>query len=209
MMVFVQARLVLLAVPKTASQALEAALGHKADLVIRNPPASKHMTVRRYRGVADALLGREISRTLETVAVIREPIDWLASWYRYRSRTDLLGSENSTDGVSFEAFLTAHLRTRPPPYAKVGRQSSFLRGSDGHCGVDHLFAYERLDVLQSFLEARLGSPVLLTRRNASPLQPCVCAPEPVLQRVRGKLLEDVSLHAHALRTSGIKSASRD
>jgi hypothetical protein len=49
MLVFWKARLVLLAVPKTGTTALEAAFGPLADMAFLNPPRLKHMTLRRYR----------------------------------------------------------------------------------------------------------------------------------------------------------------
>jgi hypothetical protein len=49
MLVFWKAKLVLLAVPKTGTTALEAAFGPWADGAFLNPPRLKHMTLRRYR----------------------------------------------------------------------------------------------------------------------------------------------------------------
>ena len=49
MLVFWKARLVLLAVPKTGTTALEEAFLPWADASFLNPPRLKHMTVRRYR----------------------------------------------------------------------------------------------------------------------------------------------------------------
>ena len=49
MLLFWKAKLVLLAVPKTGTTALEAALLAHADTAILNPPEKKHLTARRWR----------------------------------------------------------------------------------------------------------------------------------------------------------------
>ena len=83
MLVFWKARLVLLAVPKTGTTALEAALLPHADTAILNPPRQKHCTVRRYRNQLQPFFEQRGERPLELVAVVREPVSWLSSWYRY------------------------------------------------------------------------------------------------------------------------------
>jgi hypothetical protein len=88
MLVFWKAKLVLLAVPKTGTTALEAAFGPWADGAFLNPPRLKHMTLRRYRRQLAPILEQEDGPPLEVMAVMREPVDWLSSWYRYRSRPE-------------------------------------------------------------------------------------------------------------------------
>ncbi|WGH78823.1 gamma-glutamyl kinase [Jannaschia ovalis] len=163
MLVFWKARVVLLAVPKTGTTALEAALAPRADAAIVNPPGLKHCTVRKYRRELAEFFEQKGRRPMELIAVMREPRDWLGSWYRYRSRPQLDGQPNSTTGMDFDAFVAAHLSDPAPDFARVGSQAQFLQG-----GVDHLFRHDRMPDLVGFLQDRIGEEIALPRANVSP-----------------------------------------
>lgn len=171
MLVFWKARLVLLAVPKTGTTALEQALLPYADTAIMNPPQQKHCTVRRYKNQLQKFFEQRGQRELELMAVVREPVGWLESWYRYRARDDIRGSENSTAQISFDAFVDAWLQDDPPAFAKVGRQSRFVSGEDGELGVAHLFRHDHLDRAVAFLEDRIGVTLDVGTANVSPPRP--------------------------------------
>lgn len=168
MLIFWDAGLVLLATPKTGTQALEAALAPAADMVFRHPPKIKHMTCTWARQVLPRLLTPEEFGRFEFVAVMREPVDWLGSWYRYRQRDDLIGKKNSTLGMDFSTFLSGYLTDPQPPWARIGQQWRLLRDGEDRVGVDHLFAYEDMAGLVGFLEARLERDITLDRVNVSP-----------------------------------------
>lgn len=168
MLVFWKARLVLLAVPKTGTTALEQALLPYADSAILNPPQQKHCTVRRYRNQVQKFFEQRGQRKLELMAVVREPVSWLSSWYRYRARDEIRGSANSTAEISFDDFVDAWLKDAPPAFAKVGRQSRFVSEDDGSLGVDHLFRHDELDKAVSFLEGRVKARLEIGRSNVSP-----------------------------------------
>lgn len=170
MLVFWKARLVLLAVPKTGTTALEQALLPHADSAILNPPRQKHCTVRRYRNQLQPFFEQHGERPLELVAVVREPVGWLSSWYRYRARDAIAGQPNSTKDMTFDTFVQAWLQDDPPSFAKVGRQSRFVSNEDGSLGVDHLFRHDRMHDAVAFLESRLNAKLDLGRANVSPTQ---------------------------------------
>ena len=168
MLLFWKAKLVLLAVPKTGTTALEAALLAHADTAILNPPEKKHLTARRWRNQLAPFFENRGTRQIETMAIIREPRDWLGSWYRYRARPEISGSASSTAGMDFAQFVTGWLSDPEPEYARVGRQSRFIANAEGKIIVDHLFRYEDLDQAVDFLQQRLGVTLDLGRRNISP-----------------------------------------
>ncbi|MBF9042292.1 gamma-glutamyl kinase [Rhodobacterales bacterium HKCCE4037] len=195
MLVFWKARLVLLAVPKTGTTALEEALLPHADSAILNPPQQKHCTVKRYRAQLQKFFEQRGQRRLELMAVVREPVGWLSSWYRYRARDAISGTENSTQGLGFDAFVEAWLEDDPPPFAKVGRQSRFVADEDGSLGIDHLFSHAKLDLAVAFLEDRVGAQLDLGRTNVSPAQDTPLSPA-VLDRLHTEAPEEFALWDH-------------
>ncbi|MEF9604569.1 gamma-glutamyl kinase, partial [Paracoccus sp. PXZ] len=96
MLIFLQPRIVLLSVPKTGTTALEQALAPRAEIAFRSRPEIKHLNLRQYLHRIRPLLAPLGEPDFETVAVIREPLDWLRSWYRFRARDELIGHPNST-----------------------------------------------------------------------------------------------------------------
>ncbi|MGC9419159.1 MAG: gamma-glutamyl kinase [Rhodovulum sp.] len=193
LLLFARERLALLAVPKTGSTAWAAALGPRADMVMRAPPPLKHMTLRRFRNRLLPLLEQAGVTDVETVAVVRQPEDWLGSWYRYRARPALNGRDTSTLGISFDDFVNAYLGTDRPAYARLGSQARFVAPAKDGRKVDHLFRYEDQERLVEFMQARLGVPVDLPRRNAS--RPAALdLSEATRARLRRQRSEDFALY---------------
>lgn len=193
MLVFWKERLVYLATPKTGSTAIEAALGPLASVAIQRPPELKHTNVRRYWQSFAPFIENAAGEGFTVVAMMREPVDWLGSWYRYRQRDGMRRPENSTRGLSFDEFVDAYLAPKRPPYADVGRQGAFLAPHDTR-GADRIFCYERIDGFVDFLEDRLDCEIILPRLNVSP--PGTVALEPATEaRLRAALADDFALHA--------------
>lgn len=190
----------MLAVPKTGTTALEGALAPRASMVLRDPPELKHAPVYRY-GRFLAPLFEKVGGELETLAVVREPVDWLSSWYRYRLRDALAGEANSTRGLSFDAFVEDYCRGRPPPHAQVGSQAKFLLDGEGRLGVDHLFRYDDQAGLLAFLEARLQTPIAPRRVNVSP-DGHTALSDRVRDKLRRKRPDEFRVYAMARQAAG-------
>lgn len=198
MLIFIQPRIVLLSVPKTGTTALEQALAPRAEIAFRSRPEIKHLNYRQYINRIGPLLAPLGGAPFQSVAVMREPLDWLRSWYRFRSRDALIGKENSTAHVSFEQFLRDYLATgRRPPHARLGRQSEFLMGNDGQIAVDHIFRYEAMHELVAFLGGRLNTDITLGRANTSPAAATDLPPE-VEDKARAALAAEYTLWQSAL-----------
>lgn len=177
MLVFWKEKLVFLAVAKTGTTALEGALAPKAAMIVRDPPILKHTPVYRYNRFLRPYLEKGGADDLETMAVVRHPVSWLGSWYRYRARDDLKGHPNSTAQVSFDTFVDEYTKGKPAEFANVGSPSKFLRTGDGEIGVDHLFQYEQMDKVIGFFEQRLQTKVELSRKNVSPAMELTLSPK--------------------------------
>lgn len=167
MLVLKKARLVFLANPKTATQALRAMLAPHARAT-PNDTGDRHINASIYARRWAARISRRIGVEPETFAVMREPLEHLGSWYRYRQRDALKGHENSTLGISFEDFVRARLQDDPPAFARIGRQDRFMGFLNGGPPVRFIFDYARLDLLVLFLSERLETDLVLPTRNVSP-----------------------------------------
>ncbi len=170
MLVFWEQRLAFLATPKTGSTAIAAALESLAAVSIQRPPLLKHTTVHRYRRFVGPYLEAASKDEFTLVALMREPKDWLGSWYRFRQR-DEVEPAKSTKGMSFDAFVQAWCQDPRPDFADVGSQGRFLRPRQDkgvERGVDRLFRYEDIGTFVQFLEDRLGCEIILPRLNVSP-----------------------------------------
>ena len=167
MLVFWRPRLVFLATPKTGTTAIEAALDSMAAVSIPRPSALKHTSVHRYHRFLRPYLEEAASAPFTVVAMMREPRDWLGSWYRYRQRDGIVNPAKSTRNISFDDFVQAYCRDVRPEFANVGSQARFLKGS-GERWVDRLFRYEDIASFVHFLEETLDCEIVLPRLNVSP-----------------------------------------
>lgn len=166
---------VFLAATKTGSTSIETAFKDYSGMILQSPPPVKHTTYSGFqRFLQPYLAARGFPReSYEVLCAFREPIDWLASWWRYRSRDRLADPSrprkhrNYTGHVSFEEFVHAYMEGKHQ-FAKVGRPSEFVRPRPKEPEVDHIFRYDRLDLLVDFLSEKVGEKVEVGIENASP-----------------------------------------
>ena len=154
--------------PKTASTSYIHALSPYATITVKGPPNFKHMSLQKFDKVLRPVLEHNSQKTIETLAVIRHPLDWMSSWYRYRLRDSLDCSENSTAGITFDEFVEHYMRNDPPRFARIGNQSSFLKPAGDRPKITHLFQYEDQISLVEFLKNRLEKEFELPVTNVSP-----------------------------------------
>ena len=193
MLVFYKANLAFLSVPKTGTSAYETALAPHADMVISEPPALKHAPVYRYNRFIRPMFLKVCDTELDVMAVMREPISWLGSWWRYRQRPFMRGKPNATHDISFDDFVLAYMKGQKPAFADVGSQFKFLEQQPNGTGVTHLFRYEDQARLQAFLTERLGVRFELGRENVSPTLEIALSPD-VETRFRRKFAEEFALY---------------
>jgi len=166
-----------LAMPKCASSSIEPKLLWRGMISMPRNPALKHIPAAEFERLVVPLIELTGYRrgSYETVCLFREPIDWVHSWWRYRSRDELAtpespGHKNYTGHVTFEEFADAYIAGRPA-FARIGSQADFVRGSADEVGVDRIFAYERIDLFVDYLAERIGTTLELDWRNSSPPRP--------------------------------------
>lgn len=199
MQVFLDRDLAFLAVPKTGTTAYEAALHPFADITLRR--RLKHMTAQKFHRRMVPFLRDTYGTVPERLAVMRDPLEHMKSWYRYRRNADLRRPDNDTGSVSFAQFCEDVIADDPPPHARIGSQFNFLTNGDGQLMVTHLFSYERQADLRAFLEQRFETALKIPRKNSSPEVDTALPPE-LARRVRDARADDFALYDRLMAAGG-------
>ncbi|MCX7561087.1 hypothetical protein OS190_16070 [Sulfitobacter sp. F26204] len=199
MLVFLRHKLTFLATPKTGTTAIEMALKPRAEIVFSKN--RKHITALRYANKVAPFLEDTFGVRPASVAVMREPVDQLRSWYRYRSQKRLDGTKFSTKMISFDQFVQEVVSDSPPDRAQIGRQFNFLTDGKTRVMADHVFAYETPKAFLKFLSEHLQHQVEVAPRNVSPN---VAAPlsEATLAMLKEVRAEDFILYDEVMAKGG-------
>ncbi|MBM3605646.1 MAG: sulfotransferase family protein [Alphaproteobacteria bacterium] len=191
MLIFWDQRLVFLATPKAGSSAIEMALESLASVALQRPATLKHTDIGTYNRHLGPWLAAQTGEVFTTVALMREPVDWLRSWYRFKLRDDGDLSRDTLDGLGFADFTAAYCAAKGPGKLGVGTQSDFL--TNGPERVDQIFRYERIDDFVDFLEGRLDCVIELPRINVPPSVDVHLDPA-AEQQLRAAMANDLDLY---------------
>ena len=161
---------VFLSSTKSGSTALEEAFAPYAQVILRGPPRLKHANASAmHRFVEPLLEAHGFPRdSYEVSAIIREPLDWLLSWWRYRSRDELRRGSKAdvyAGNTSFEDWANHQIDNE---MRGIGRMSRFVSRPDGTMGVDRLWRYDNLEGAHAWMSECVGKKVPLAQVNVSP-----------------------------------------
>ncbi|MFV0383412.1 hypothetical protein [Paracoccus sp. (in: a-proteobacteria)] len=171
MMIFWRRALVMFSIPKTGSHSYIEHLQDQADVVFRHPQQLKHMGLTKFTSKIRPLF-QQVGKPLDHFAYFREPVDWVWSWYRYRTRPEIRDRDASTHGISFDQFVDAVVADAPPPFALIGRQSHLVTSNAAPFVIDHIFRYDNATQANEYLSDKLGKKVCPPQRlNVSPEMP--------------------------------------
>lgn len=167
MLVSVEKRLAIFAMPKCASTALHAELRGVGGIRLSGSPTLKHMNYRTYRRFLVPYLDHLGVGPVETVCLFREPLDWLGSYWRYRRRDAVAGRRNSTRDVCFPEFVRRYIDGRRAP-ANLHAPADFVADEEGRVGIDRIWRYENAEAFFDYVRGRLDRPPRPLRANVSP-----------------------------------------
>lgn len=199
MLIFLRHKIAFLATPKTGTTAVEMALKPRAEVIFAK--SRKHTTAARYANKVAPFLEDTFGVRPASVAVMREPVEQIRSWYKYRSQARLDGSKVSTKNISFDQFVREVVSGTPPERAQIGRQFNFLTDGRDTVKADHIFSYAHQEDFLLFLSEHLQHPVELGAKNISPK---VDAPlgEEALGMLRAARSEDFALYDRVMAAGG-------
>lgn len=197
-----------LCAPKCASSAIEAAIAPFCNINFSGPGGLKHITARDYRTHILAYHHRVLTNyPIEAFSIVREPIEWLFSWYRFRQRDDIRSPDhpqhrNYTGNMSFETFVEAYLDPdNSSSLVNVGNQSRFHLLEDGSVGVERIFDMTRLDRVAGYLSHKLNRPIELPVKNKAP-EMVMRLSEDRKQDLRRALAKDYTLYNRVRQGDG-------
>ncbi len=152
-----------LCTPKCASTSIEEVILPYGQLSTDASPIFKHTNFRRYERFISPYIFATTKKNLEVICVMREPMEWLKSWYRYRQRDVLKGKSKSTHGQTFASFARDYMNGK----LDIGSQYNFVRDQNGNIGVDKIFDYGNLKELENYFHDKTGYPINFGLTNKS------------------------------------------
>lgn len=198
MLIGIRQRFVFAANTKAASSAIERALAPYAEIQRTLLPAQKHASLDEIACTYAPLLQRLGVDPAEmfVFGIVREPVDWLLSWYRYR-RGNRVEAPLPPE-MSFEDFFRARdwniVRADGRPYLQsdvfADRTSTFARPT--------LYAYERLAEHWPRIARKIaGRDLPLARVNVSRLDDRPALSDAFAAELADFYAADHALHARA------------
>lgn len=169
MLVSLKKNITFLAMPKTASTSIETALAPHCPIIFGKNPVIKHISYRRYDRFIVPYLDEIGHPSIDTTCLIREPISWLFSWYKYRSRPNIVDPTKSTADMTFDEFAIGYIGDFED-FPSFGRQSQFLADRSGIPSVKYVFRYENMQSYIQFLEGRFSEKFSIGTENVSPIR---------------------------------------
>ena len=170
MIIGVKKRFVFVANSKCASTSIEGALVDHAEIERGKTPQRKHITLQDALREYDFLFRQPDMRpeTFLKFGVMRDPIDWIQSWYRYRKGNDVAAPIPAE--MSFEEFWEKKDWNIAHPNGRKNLQSRYFKASDGVLLADYIIPYE--DIATHFVKITglLNIKAALPVRNVSRLR---------------------------------------
>ncbi len=192
-----------LCTPKCASTSIEAAINDYCNISFLGHNKLKHINARTYTEKVIPLHKHLFpSLNVESFCLIREPLEWIQSWYRYRSRAALQNPNhrnhrNYTGNISYDEFVESYIAdgTRPP-FASIRTQYDFIRLDNGDIGVDHIMPLDRMDLVADFILEKTGSRIKLPHKNVSPHKKSeLTLDKGLVEKLRKHLRNDIALYS--------------
>lgn len=193
MLIGLDSKFVFVANTKTASTSIETALAPVAEIALGGNPARKHVPLHDAIKAHPEIFAQpgQWPRFFFKFGVIRDPLDWIDSWFRYR-RSNRVESPLPQD-MSFAEFWERQdwnfRRADGRPYL----QSHMFCGPQGKVLADVIIPYHRLTEMFPGICAALGLVAPLPRENVSRLREAEALPPALDARLRDFYAEDYAL----------------
>lgn len=132
-------------------------------------PQRKHIPLPAALRDYDFLFGRKkyAPETFFKFGVMRDPVDWIQSWYRYRKGNNV--AHPVGEDTTFEDFWRDWVAKSEKPKQKR-HQKKFFAKADGTLVADYIIPYAELDSHFAIITKGLGIEARLTKQNVSKIE---------------------------------------
>lgn len=195
-----------LCMPKCASHSIEPFIAKHSIASLRGPRL-RHLTAYQFARYMRPLIDSPNAR-VELFCLMRNPLDWVKSWYKYRSRDEIKDKrhpnhENYTGNMSFDEFAIEYIYGK---HKNLRKQSDYLLLADGTIGADTIIQFERMDLVESFLQEKIGEKVSIPKKNVSP-QANTELSSRMEKELREYLKKDLTIYNNVAKFGIYKSSS--
>lgn len=201
-----------LCTPKCASTSIEETINEFCNINFSGHPKIKHINSKVF--IESILLTHSKlvpSVKIESFCLIREPLEWIQSWYRYRARDELKNKthpnhQNYTGSISYNEFILEFIYegTRKP-FANLDTQYDFMKTHKNHIGVDYIFPMNNIETVATFLSEKVGEQIYIPLKNISPKK-LVTLDEGLEIRLRKYLEKDQIIYNFAKKNTKFDKA---
>lgn len=169
MLIGVGKKFVFVANTKTASTSIEYALMPHTDLICSGTPQRKHLSLHRALGSYPFLFKQpgHDPATYFKFGVMRDPIEWIGSWFRYRKGNEV--ESELPANITFEEFWAAKDWNIQRADGSKYLQRDMFCGPDGTVLADVIIPYHRLGEVFGEICDMLDISCPLPRHNVSQL----------------------------------------
>lgn len=166
MLISTSRRFIFAANTKTASTSIEHVLTPYSDIVYDGEPAIKHMPLVAARQRHPELFDAEGDGGFFRFGVMRDPLDWIASWYRYRSGNEV-ESPLPSDMTFADFWERKDWNILHPNGRGKYLQSDIFCDAEGAVLADVILPYHTLEPVFFEICDHLGVARTLPRKNVS------------------------------------------
>ena len=193
MLIGVKKRFIFVANTKTASTSIEDALVPYAEIMCAGTSERKHISLPNAFSEYQFLFGQPnyaMDRFFK-FGVMRDPLDWIGSWYRYRKGNQVQSPLPAE--MDFEAFwANKDWNIQRGDGAKHLQRDMFI-GAKGHLWADVIIPYHKLSELFGEICTLLHVPAPLPRKNVSVLSDTGIIPPALQEEMREFYAADYAL----------------
>lgn len=167
MLASVEKRFLFVANTKTASTSIEHALIPYCEVFRSGTPQRKHITLHETLQGYQFLFGQpaHAPERYFKFGVMREPLDWIGSWFRYRKGNKVQSPLPA--GMSFAEFWAMRDWNILLGNGQPNLQRRMFVGPKGGVLADVIIPYHRLDAMLPEILELLRIPATLPRQNVS------------------------------------------
>ncbi len=193
MLIGIERKFVFVANTKTASTSIETALEPVSEIAFKGTPQRKHITLHAAIEAHPEIFAQpgQWPRFFFKFGVMRDPLDWIGSWFRYR-KSNKVDSPLPLE-MSFAEFWQQKdwnfLRADGRPYL----QRDMFCGPQGKVLADVILPYHRLATMFPRICQGLGVARPLPRENVSKARETGPVPPDLAEELRAFYAEDYAL----------------